>query len=83
MEIAPISGNRALPAERSSQGNFGAPEVLDIEGSVRPGDGERHGGGGKASGSEENEEDDVMLEAETEPDETSGEDSAHSVDYFA
>jgi hypothetical protein len=83
MEIAPIPGSRALPAERSSQGNFGAPEVLDIEGSVKPGDGERQGGGRKASGPEENDENDLMVEAETESGEVSGEDSAHSVDYFA
>jgi hypothetical protein len=83
MEITPIPGIRALPAERSSKGSLGAPEVLDIEGSVKPGDGERQGGGKKASGAEENDEDDLLREAETESGETSGEDSPHSVDYFA
>jgi hypothetical protein len=83
MEIGPLPGMRALPAARSSQGNLRPPEVLDIEGSAKPGDGERQGGGRKNSGSEENEEDDLMPEAETESDGTSGEDSAHTVDYFA
>jgi hypothetical protein len=83
MEIAPIPGIRALPAVRSSQGNFRPPEVLDIEGSAKPGDGEQQGNDRKASGPEESDEDDPMLEGETESDETSGEDSAHIVDYFA
>lgn len=83
MEIAPIPGIRALPAVKASQGNFRAPEVFDIEGSAKPGDGERQGGGRKASGAEENDEDDLMLGAETESDGTSEEDSARSVDYFA
>ena len=82
MEIARIPGS-ALPAVGSSQGNFRAPEVLDIEGSAKPGDGERQGGGRKASGPEENNEDDLTLEDETESGETSEEDSARSVDYFA
>jgi|HubBroStandDraft_5_1064220.scaffolds.fasta_scaffold375780_1 hypothetical protein len=83
MEIAPIPGIRALPAERSSQGNLRAPEVLDIEGSAKPGDGERQRGGRRASGPEEDQEDDLMLEAETESGGKLEEDSAHSVDYFA
>ena len=83
MEIAPIPGIRALPAERATEGNFRPPEVFDLEGSAKPGDGERQGNGRKASGAEENDEDDLLLEAETESGDASGEDSAHSVDYFA
>ncbi len=83
MEITPIPGIRALPAVSAPQGNFRPPEVFNLEGSAKPGDGERQGGGRKASGAEENDEDDLLLEAETESGETSGEDSAHSVDFFA
>jgi hypothetical protein len=83
MEIAPISGIRALPAVKASPGNFRPPEVFDIEGSAKPDDGERQGDGRKASGAEENDEDDLMLGAETESGETAEEDSARSVDYFA
>jgi hypothetical protein len=83
MEIGPIPGIRALPAVRASQGNFRPPEVLDTDGSAKTGDGERQGGGRKASGAEENDEDDLMLEAETESGETLEEDSGRSVDYFA
>jgi hypothetical protein len=83
MEIAPIPGIRALPAVRASQGNFRPPEVFDVEGSAKPGDGEGQPNGRKASGAEENEEDDLMLEAEAESDGTLEDNSGHSVDYFA
>jgi hypothetical protein len=82
MEIAPIPGIRALPAVKAPQGNFRPPEVFDIEGSARPGDGEGQRGGKKASGAEEN-DDYLTLDAETESGETPQEDSARSVDYFA
>jgi len=82
MEIAPIPGIRALPSAGGLQGDFSPPEVIDIEGSARPGDGDRQRGGRKASGAEENDEDDLVLEAETEPGaETEGE--SRQVDYFA
>jgi len=83
MEIAPIPGIRGLPAVKAPQGDFRPPEVFDLDGAARPGDSDRQRGGRKASGAEENDEDDLMLEAETEPGETLGADSARSVDYFA
>ena len=76
MEIAPIPGIRALPAVKAPQADFRPPEVFDVEGSARPGDGEGQRHGRKAAGAEENEQDDLMLDAEAE-----GE--APSVDYFA
>jgi hypothetical protein len=82
MEIAPIPGIRALPVAKAPQGDYRPPEVIDIEGSARPGDGEGQRNGRKASGAEENDEDDLMLDAEME----SGgraEDSSSRVDYFA
>jgi hypothetical protein len=82
MEIAPIPGIRALPAVKAPQGDFRPPEVFDIEGSARPGDGDRQRGGRKASGAEENDEDDLMLEAETESD-AEAEEGSLQVDYFA
>lgn len=85
MEIAPIPGIRALPAVNASRGDLRPPEIFDIAGSARPGDGDGQRGGRKASGAEENDEDDLMLEAEAEAEleGTLGEDSARSVDYFA
>jgi hypothetical protein len=87
MEIAPIPGIRALPAVKAPQGDFRPPEVFDIEGSARPGDGDRQRGGRKASGAEENDEDDLMeddlmLEAETESG-AEAEGGSRQVDYFA
>ena len=88
MELAPIPGIRVLSAVNAPQGDFRLPEVFDIEGSAKLGDGDRQRGGRKGSGAEENDaddliEDDLMLDAETEPGGTLGEGSAGSVDYFA
>ncbi len=84
MEIAPIPGIRALPAVKAPQGDFRPPEVFDIEGSARPGDGDGQRGGRKASGAEENDGDDLMLDAETEPGVDAREGlPAQNVDYFA
>lgn len=84
MEIAPIPGIRALPAIRAPQGNFRPPEVFDIEGAARPGDGEGQRGGRKASGAEENEADELMLEVEAESRAGAREElPARTVDYFA
>jgi hypothetical protein len=88
MEIAPIPGIRVLPAVNAPQGDFRVPEVFDIEGSAKPGDGDRQRGGRKASGAEENDEDDLMvddlmLEAEADSSGMMEENSARSVDYFA
>jgi hypothetical protein len=88
MEMSPIPGIRVQPAVDAPQGDLRLPEVFEIEGSARPGDGERQRGGRKGSGAEENDadqeiEDDPMLDAETESGGTSGEGSARSVDYFA
>jgi hypothetical protein len=84
MEIAPIPGIRALPAVKAPQGNFRPPEVFDIEGSARPGDGEGQRGGRKASGAEENDEDEPMREAESEPGADAHEElPSRNVDYFA
>jgi hypothetical protein len=84
MEIAPIPGIRVLSAMQGPQGDFRLPEVFNIEGAARPGDGERQRGGRKASGAEENEEDDLTLEAEAESGaDTREELPARSVDYFA
>jgi hypothetical protein len=82
MEIAPIPGIRALQAVKAPQAEFRPPEIFDIEGSARPGDGQERRNGRKAAGAEENEEDDLMLGAENE----SGggpEGSASRIDYFA
>jgi hypothetical protein len=82
MEIVPIPGIRALPVVKAPQGDYRPPEVFDIEGSARPGDGEGQRNGRKASGAEENDEDDLMLDAETESGGGAG-DSSSRVDYFA
>jgi hypothetical protein len=82
MEMAPIPGIRVLPAVQAPQGDFRPPEIFDIGGSARPGDGDRQRGGRKASGAEENDEDDLMLEAETEPG-AEAEGGSRQVDYFA
>jgi hypothetical protein len=83
MEIAPIPGIRALPTMQAPQGDFRLPEVFNIDGAARPGDGDRQRGGRKASGAEENEEDELLLEAEAESNGTLEKDSSRSVDYFA
>lgn len=79
MEIAPIPGIRALPAVKAAQGDFRPPEIFDIEGSARPGDGEGQRNRRKAAGAEENDKDDLLLDAETD----SGEAGLPSIDYFA
>lgn len=76
MEIAPIPGIRALQAVKAARADFRPPEIFDIEGSARPGDGERQRQGRKAAGAEE-EEDDLLLDAKNESDGQS------SIDYFA
>jgi hypothetical protein len=82
MEITPISGIRALPAGRAPQADSRPPEIFDVAGSARPGDGEGQRQGRKAAGAEENDKDDLMLDAETESSEGS-EGSPSRVDYFA
>jgi hypothetical protein len=76
MEIAPIPGIRALPTVKAPQSDFRPPEIFDIEGSARPGDGEERRNRRKAAGAEENDKDDLLEDAELE-----GE--ASSIDYFA
>lgn len=75
MEIAPIPGIRAVTAMKGPQAEFRLAEIFDLEGAARAGDdqGQRHGK--KAAGAEEDDEDDVMLDADSE--------SASAVDYFA
>ncbi|MGD0345742.1 MAG: hypothetical protein ABSA85_03245 [Terracidiphilus sp.] len=82
MEISPIPGIRGLPAVKASQADMRPPEIFDVEGSARPGDGEGQRGGRKAAGAEENDKDDLMLDAETESGEGS-EGSPSRIDYFA
>ena len=82
MGIAPIPGIRVLPSVKAPQGDFRPPEVFDIENSARPGDDDRQRGGRKGSGAEENDENDLMLEAETEPG-AEAEGESRQVDYFA
>jgi hypothetical protein len=82
MGIAPIPGIRALPSMKAPQGDFSPPEIFEIEGAAKPGDGDRQRGGRKASGAEENDQDDVMLEAETESG-AEAEGESRQVDYFA
>ena len=77
MEIAPIPGIRALQAVKAPQADFRPPEIFDIEGSARPGDGQGQRNGRKAAGAEEDEQDDLALDAENESGNTSG------IDYFA
>lgn len=76
MEIAPIPGIRVLPAVQAPQADFRLSEVFELEGLARPGDGSRERSRKKAAGAEEDEEDDLMLDAETA-------DGSSSVDYFA
>jgi len=80
MEIAPIPGIRALPAVKGPQADLRPPEIFDIQGSARPGDGEGQRNGRKAAGAEENDKDDLMLDAES----GEGQEGASpSIDYFA
>ena len=81
MEIAPIPGIRAVPAVRAPQADFRPPEVGDIEGAARPGEGEEHRQNRKAQGAEEEEQDDIMLDAEAD---SSGQhdESSPRIDYF-
>lgn len=84
MGIVPIPGMNVLPTVKAPQGDFAAPEVLGVDSSARPGDGDRQRGGRKGSGAEENDADDPMLEAETESGGDAREDlPARNVDYFA
>jgi hypothetical protein len=82
MEIAAIPGIRVLPAVKAPQADFRAPEVFDIEGSARPGDGEGQRGGRKAAGAEEDDEVELMLNAETESG-GGAEVLSSRIDYFA
>jgi hypothetical protein len=77
MEIAPIPGIRALQAVKAPQADFRPPEIFDIEGSAKPGEGQERRQGRKAAGAEEDDKDDLMLDAENDSGETSG------IDYFA
>jgi hypothetical protein len=77
MEIGPIPGIRSLPAEKAQLADLRPPEILDIEGAARPGDGDRQRGNRKASGAEEDDKDDLLLDAETDSADAS------SIDYFA
>jgi hypothetical protein len=81
MGIVPIPGIRPLPGANAAQADFRSPEVFDIEGSARPGDGEGQRQGRKAAGAEENDKNDLMLDAETESGE--GSEGSSRVDYFA
>ncbi len=84
MEIGPIPGIRVLPSVNAPQGDFGVPEVFDIEGSARPGDGDGQRGGRKGSGAEENDLDDLMVGAEAETETgAEAEGGPRQVDYFA
>jgi hypothetical protein len=83
MEIAPIPGIRAVPAVKAARTDFRPPEVFDLEGAAKPGDGNAQRSGRKAAGAEENEEDDLLLDAETEEDGAPEGDRAQRVDYFA
>jgi len=78
MEIAPIPGIRALPAVKGPHGNYRAPEVFDMEGPAKPGDGSSQGDGRKAAGAEE---DDLELMADGE--ESEAEAGPRQVDFFA
>jgi hypothetical protein len=76
MEIAPIPGIRGLQPVKGPQSEFRPPEIFDIEGSARPGDGEERRNRRKAAGAEENDKDDLLEDAELE-------DEPSSIDYFA
>jgi hypothetical protein len=81
MEIAPIPGIRALQAVKGPQADFRPPEIFDIEGSAKPGEGQERRQGRKAAGAEEDDKDDLMLDAEND----SGEEheGPPRIDYFA
>jgi len=84
MEIAPIPGIRALPTARAQQGDLRPPEVFEMEGPAKPGDGGGQRGGRKAAGAEENEENELTPESEASPDDDAPEGEAERrVDYFA
>lgn len=79
MEIAPIPGIRSLQAVKAPQADFRAPEIFDIEGSARAGDGEERRQGRKAAGAEENDKDDLLEPESGEKQE--GE--SPRIDFFA
>jgi hypothetical protein len=70
-----------VQAVKAPQADFRPPEIFDIEGSAKPGEGQGQRQGRKAAGAEEDDEDDLMLDAEND----SGEEHEGSprIDYFA
>ncbi len=84
MEIAPIPGIRALPAVKPRQADFRPPEIFDIKGPAKPGDGSGPRGARRAAGAEENEEDELTMEGEASADgDELEEDADGRIDYFA
>ena len=80
MEIGPIPGIRAIGAVRAERADSQPPAIFDIDGPAKPGDGIVQRTGRKASGAEEGEDDELMVEDESESNEEAAE---KSVDYFA
>lgn len=91
MEIAPITGIRAMPAMKQPAIDPELTAVFDIEASARTGDDTYTGNGKKAAGAEENDEDesDEMVEeleeitAEEASSEARPAGSAGQISFFA
>lgn len=80
MEIAPIPGIRAVGAAEVRRRVLETPEIFEIDGRAKPGDGGVERAGRKAAGAEEPESDDLMLE---DQDDSEAGGSTKNVDYFA
>lgn len=88
MEISPISGIRAFPAEKAPQADLRPPALFDVTASAKPGDGSEQGSRRKAAGAEENDPEDesadLMLDDEIESGSEAPEQiPARQIDYFA
>jgi hypothetical protein len=88
MEISPISGILALPAEKAPQADLRPSSFFDVIASAKPGDESGQGSRRKAAGAEENDPEDesadLMLDDEIEsPGEAREQIPARQIDYFA
>jgi hypothetical protein len=64
MEIAPISGIRAVPAVKAPPADARLSAVFDIENSSGAGDDTYSGSGRKAAGGQDDEDEDSLLDTE-------------------
>lgn len=80
MEIGPVPGIRALGAVDAQRKVLTPPAIFEIDAAAKPNDGAVERTGRKAAGAEEEDEGDLRLDDEKEPE---GEVARKSVDYFA